>query len=149
MRLFISGMVLCMLVSTMLLQGCVTSSGRVGVGWGEENAPPPPHHPGPPPHAPAWGYRAKHEYWYYPDAYVYFDVKRKVYFYMEGSNWKMSTTLPTYYKARLGEHVTIEMDSDTPYIQFEEHKRQYPPGQWKKYRGKGKHKGWEKHKEWD
>ena len=48
----------------------------------------------------------------------------------------MSATLPTYYKAKLGGYVIINMDSDTPYIQFDEHKKQYPPGKWKK------HKNW-------
>ena len=38
---------------------------------------------GPPPHAPAHGYRAKHTYRYYPDASVYFDISRKIYFYLE------------------------------------------------------------------
>jgi hypothetical protein len=42
---------------------------------------------GPPPHAPAHGYRAKYSYRYYPSSYVYFDVSRKCYFYLDGDNW--------------------------------------------------------------
>ena len=33
---------------------------------------------------------------------------------------------------RLGDHVSIEMDTDKPYTHYQEHKRKYPPGQLKK-----------------
>jgi len=147
MKSFTLGTVLCVLIAfTLLLPGCSTTSGGVAVGWGQKKTPPmepPParHHcHGPPPHAPAWGYRAKHQYWYYPDAFVYFDVNRNLYFYMEGSNWTRAVALPPYYKARLGGYVIIEMDSDTPYVQFDDHKKEYPPGKWKKHKS-GKKKG--------
>jgi len=44
----------------------------------------------------------------------------------------MSISLPQGIRLQLGDYVTIEMDTDKPYIQFEEHKRKYPPGQLKK-----------------
>ncbi len=53
------------------------SSTSAGVYVGAQPAP----QPGPPPHAPAHGYRAKHSYYYYPDAYVYFDIVKGVYYY--------------------------------------------------------------------
>jgi len=87
---------------------------------------------GPPPHAPAHGYRAKHAYDYYPEAYVYFDISRRLYFYLEDDKWRMSVSLPDSLQLKLSEHVTIEMDSDTPYIYFDSHKKKYPPGQSKK-----------------
>lgn len=71
---------------------------------------------GPPAHAPAHGYRAKYNYNYYPKANVYFDTSRKVYFYMEGEKWRASVSLPLDLKVRLGDHVSIEMDSDKPYL---------------------------------
>ena len=86
---------------------------------------------GPPQHAPAHGYRAKHRYHYYPNACVYFDISRKVYFYLEGGIWRMSISLPKSLSLRLGTHVAIEMDSDKPYDQFDLHKKKYPPGQMK------------------
>ncbi|HDG97611.1 MAG TPA: hypothetical protein ENG73_05505 [Desulfobacterales bacterium] len=147
MRSFITGIVLCLFLAVaLLLSGCTTTSGGVAVGWGQKGSSPaesPPgrhHRHGPPPHAPAWGYRAKYQYWYYPDAFVYFDVTRKVYFYMEGPNWRMAFSLPIYYRTRLGGYVVIEMDSDTPYVEFHKHKKEYPPGHWKKFK-KGKKKG--------
>jgi hypothetical protein len=87
---------------------------------------------GPPSYAPAHGYRAKYAYHYYPDSRIYFDVDRNVYFYLEGDNWRMSVSLPEHIQVHLTNHVTIEMDSDKPYTQFEDHYRKYPPGQLKK-----------------
>jgi hypothetical protein len=87
---------------------------------------------GPPAHAPAHGYRAKHHYRYYPSCYVYFDISRKCYFYLDGDNWKVSVSLPVSLRAQLGEYVSIEMDTDRPYTKFEDHKKTYPPGQLKK-----------------
>ncbi|OGT19061.1 MAG: hypothetical protein A2V90_00865 [Gammaproteobacteria bacterium RBG_16_57_12] len=95
---------------------------------------------GPPAHAPAHGYRARHHYHYYPSSDVYFDSARGVYFYISDNNWQMSATLPLTLKARLGDHVTIEMDSEHPYSEHKAHKSKYPPGQTK---NKDKHK--EKH----
>jgi len=94
---------------------------------------------GPPPHAPAYGYRAKHSYHYYPASYVYLDVTRRVYFYMEGSVWRTTVSLPDSIRVKLGDHVTIDMDDDEPYREFESHKKKYPPGQMKKME-KGKKK---------
>ena len=37
---------------------------------------------------------------------------------------------------QLGDYVTIGMDSDKPYMYFEDHKRKYPPGQMMKKKGK-------------
>jgi hypothetical protein len=91
---------------------------------------------GPPPHAPAHGYRAKHAYYYYPDVYVYFDISRKVYFYIQRDQWRMSASLPHSFRVRLGDHVQIELDSERPYTYFDTHKKKYPPGQMKK---KGKY----------
>ena len=81
---------------------------------------------GPPAHAKAHGYRAKHTYHYYPAAQAYYDVDRKAYFYLEGDNWRVSASLPISLKAKLGDYVTIGMDSDKPYTGFEDHRLKYP-----------------------
>ena len=104
--------------------GCAVYTGGVVV---EEK-----HKSGPPPHAPGNGYRAKHSYYYYPASYVYFDVTRKVYFYMEESVWRTTVSLPDSIRVKLGDHVTIDMDADEPYWEFDSHKKRYPPGQMKK-----------------
>jgi hypothetical protein len=71
---------------------------------------------GPPSHAPAHGYRAKHKYRYYPDCSVYHDTERGLYFYLKGDNWKIGASLPSHMRADLGESVTIELDTDKPYV---------------------------------
>ena len=94
--------------------------------------PPPVSQKGPPPHAPAHGYRAKYRYNYYPDVNVYLDIDRRLYFYLEGDEWIVSVSLPDRIRFRLGDHVTLEMNTDKPYAKQKEHKVKYPPGQLKK-----------------
>ena len=122
------------LVFLLSVAACHLTS--VGVHIGEESKPPvvakSKPKGGPPPHAPAHGYRAKYNYRYYPSCYVYFDVSRKCYFYLDGDGWKVSASLPVSVRAQLGGCVNIEMDTDKPYTKFKEHKKKYPPGQLKK-----------------
>ena len=116
---------------------CSTTGGAVGLEWGQETGNGHRHKikkakkGGPPPHAPAHGYRAKYEYRYYPACGVYYDTHRELYFYLEGPNWRISASLPHAVQLGIGGYVSIEMDADKPYIYYEEHKRKYPPGQFK------------------
>lgn len=87
---------------------------------------------GPPPHAPAHGYRAKYTYRYYPAVQVYFDISRRVYFYLDEGHWVASASLPRSIRVRLGDYAEIDMESDRPYTKFKEHRKKYPPGQLKK-----------------
>ena len=82
---------------------------------------------GPPAHAPAHGYRSKHQYRYYPTQKVYHDTNKGLYFYLKGENWEVGASLPSHLKAGLGESVTIELDSDKPYVHNSEHAKKYPP----------------------
>ena len=127
------------------LIGCTATGSGVHVDWGDKSKQT--EHPevktkkgGPPPHAPAHGYRAKYNYRYYPSSSVYFDIYRKVYFYLEGKRWRMSISLPKELRLRIGDYVSIEMNTDKPYKYYNDHKRKYPPGQLKK---KEKKKKWE------
>jgi len=106
---------------------------------------------GPPPWAPAHGRRAKYQYYYYPDAYVYFDTGRNLYFYFQNNQWQVSVSLPSGIRISVGEYVTLGMDSDKPYQYHSDVIKSYPPGQLKKedkdkgkdkdkYKGKGKNK---------
>ena len=122
----------------LLLSGCLISAqGDLGqVAIADET----PTHtttykPGPPPHAKAYGHRAKHLYHYYPDASVYFDTGRSVYFSLDSTGaWRMTVSLPQSLKVRLGDNVTIEMETDRPYASYHEHKKKYPPGKNKKHK---------------
>jgi hypothetical protein len=96
---------------------------------------------GPPAHAPAHGYRAKHQYRYYPSSKVYHDTRRGLYFYLKGDNWEVGASLPNKLQAEMGSYVNLELDTDKPYVHNAEHVKKYPPGQIKK-----KHKKWAKKK---
>ena len=133
---------ICLLIA---LSSCRTTGGGVSINWGGPgHVHEGPGH-GPPPHAPAHGYRAKHRYRYYPHSQVYFDPVRQLYFYLEGSGWRMAASLPHALRLQLDHYVMIEMESDRPYVHFKEHKAKYPPGQRKKHKNKKKKK---KHKKW-
>ncbi|MDH4267220.1 MAG: hypothetical protein OEW45_16440 [Deltaproteobacteria bacterium] len=97
---------------------------------------------GPPPWAPAHGHRAKHQYYYYPESHVYFDVGRSLYFYSHGAGWQASVSLPSGIRVSAGEYVSLDMDNDRPYIYHADVEKRYPPGQLKK-KGKGKNKKWD------
>ena len=86
---------------------------------------------GPPSHAPAYGYRAKYQYRYYPGSSVYYDYERKIYFYIKGDHWEVGASLPSHLRIGLGDSVDIELDTDKPYIYHAEHVKKYPPGQLK------------------
>ncbi|HEY5602298.1 MAG TPA: hypothetical protein VIM41_04245 [Gammaproteobacteria bacterium] len=117
---------------------------KLGSG-GAEPAKSSPQKNGPPDHAPAHGYRAKHSYHYYPDAQVYFDTGRSVYFYLSDGAWKLSASLPGSLKVSLGSHISIDMDSDKPYSKHSEHKAKYPPGKMKQKQTKANGKNNNKH----
>ena len=97
---------------------------------------------GPPAHAPAHGYRAKHQYRYYPSSNVYKDTDKGIYFYLKGDNWEVGASLPLPLRDGLGESVSLELDTDKPYIHHAEPVKKYPP---KKSKGKKKNK-WAKKK---
>ena len=59
---------------------------------------------------------------------VYYDDARRLYFFLKGDNWEVGASLPTGLKADLGDYVSIEMDTDKPYLHYSEHVKQYPPG---------------------
>jgi hypothetical protein len=83
---------------------------------------------GPPSHAPAHGYRAKHQYRYYPSRSVYYDTGRGLYFYLKGDNWEVGASLPSNIRVGLGESVSIELDTDKPFIHHAEHVKKYSSG---------------------
>ena len=87
---------------------------------------------GPPAHAPAHGYRAKHQYRYYPSRNVYHDTERGLYFYLKGEKWEVGASLPLPIKEGLGDSVSLELETDKPYLYHSEHVKQYPASRAKK-----------------
>ena len=86
----------------------------------------------PPPWAPSHGYRAKHHYRYYPSNSIYFDKGRGLYFYYRDGSWTASLSIPVGIRLSANDFVTLEMDTDKPYIHHNEVQKRYPPGQVKK-----------------
>lgn len=142
-KIFIKGLIICYAIglfsiSAIITTGCAPKRVKVvyensgnseysAIGHKHENE-----KKGPPAHAPAHGYRAKHQYRYYPSCSVYYDTGRRIYFYLEGDNWEVGASLPSGLQMRLGDYVSMELDTDRPYIYHEEHVKKYPPGQLKK-----------------
>jgi hypothetical protein len=86
---------------------------------------------GPPPHAPAHGYRAKHQYRYYPSCNVYHEPSTGIYFYLKGDGWAVGASLPTNLQSSLGASVSFDLDTDKPYEHNAEHLKQYPREKYK------------------
>jgi hypothetical protein len=140
-RLLASGLML------FFVLGCASNRGGAGVEWGSpESVNRPevsvPQKHGPPSHAPAHGNRAQYRYHYYPASEVYYSTWRRVYFYVEGNVWVSDALLPYRLRQSLGEYISVEIYSDTPYeYHRHEYKKHYrvPPGQankkgnWVKY----------------
>ncbi len=140
-RLFI-GLATCFfIISTILIIGCTGTKIKVkyekdgNSGYSKAEHKHKHKKGGPPAHAPAHGYRAKHKYRYYPDCSVYHDTERGLYFYIKGGNWEVGASLPNNLQMGLGESVSLELDTDRPYVHNADHIKKYPP---KKSKGKQK-----------
>jgi hypothetical protein len=111
------------------------AGGSFSIKWGGDSEPDSPpvakkhQKQGPPAHAPAHGYRAKHSYRYYPSSSVYYDTGRELYFYLKGDNWEFGASLPGNLRVQLGDYVSMELDTDKPYVYHADHIKKYPPGQ--------------------
>ena len=66
-------------------------------------------------------------YRYYPSCSVYYDIHRRLYYYHEDNNWKISASLSNNLERKLGDYVKIDMDNDKPYIDHEKHVKEFPP----------------------
>ncbi len=75
-----------------------------------------------------------YRYHYYPDAHVYFDVRRQLYFYLSDGDWKVAVRLPHHLRIRLGDHVNVDLRSSKPYRFHNDHRRRFPPGHFKRQR---------------
>ena len=126
-----------LLVAAAMLSGFMvgcSSPQSVGIKIGESERPyyPVVHkQPGPPSHAPAHGYRKKFAYQYYPTANVYYDQSRRVYFYLSGREWEMAVSLPSSLRIDVQEAVSLELETDRPYMENDKHIKQV------KYKEKG------------
>ncbi len=82
--------------------------------------------PGPPPWAPAHGFRRKHDNYYYPSADVYFRPADRVWFYLDGREWRFGASLPTNIRVDFNRSVAVSMETDQPFQFHKEVKAYYP-----------------------
>jgi hypothetical protein len=65
-----------------------------------------------------------YSYEYYPDAEVYFEPHRQVYYWSEGGSWRSGAHVPR--NIELHSHVAVNLDSPEPYKRHDEVKAKYP-----------------------
>jgi hypothetical protein len=80
----------------------------------------------PPPWAPAHGWRAKHQYVYYPSAEVYYEPASSMWFWLGGDGWQagVNLPLPLHNYVRTG-GINIALDVDRPYLRNDDVVRRY------------------------
>ena len=96
----------------------------------------------PPDHAPAHGYRAKHEYIYYREREIYYAPDTSQWFWIEGRDWRFGARLPDRYQQFTSDGVRIQLDTDRPYIEHRyvvEHYGKGPKGS-RRSKYKNRHK---------
>jgi hypothetical protein len=96
-------------------------------------------HADPPPWAPAHGQRAKqHPYTYYPEYGIYYGPESRMWFWLEGSSWRIGATLPVDYRPYTTGGVSIELGTERPYEEHNLVVDQYGKPKKMKHRNKGK-----------
>jgi hypothetical protein len=137
-------LIICLAICFFVIgfNGNLFAGGSISIKWGKGSESEQPQaaqkhkDQGPPAHAPAHGYRAKHQYRYYPSRSVYYDTGRGLYFYLKGDNWQVGASLPSSLRVGLGDYVSMELDTDKPYIHHKEHKKKFPAKKAQKKKGK-------------
>lgn len=80
----------------------------------------------PPPWAPAHGWRAHHQYVYYPSAEVYYAPNTRMWFWLGGNGWQAGVSLPASLQGYVqAGGVNISLDVDQPYLRNADVVRRY------------------------
>lgn len=77
---------------------------------------------------PSYQSRARYQYHYFPEAQVYFDTSRNLYFYLSDDLWLSAPLLPSRIHLDLNNPVTLELDGPKPFVHHRDTSRRYPPG---------------------
>ncbi len=67
---------------------------------------------------------ASYSYVYYPDAEVYYQPQRHIYFWAEGGTWRSGPRVPATFV--LSSRVTVNLNSPEPYQRHNEVRAQHP-----------------------
>jgi hypothetical protein len=79
------------------------------------------------PARPAGGVAVQYDYYYYPDADVYYSISTGFYYYYSRGAWLRVRTLPRHYRLNPRHRVRIEAPRHRPYQHHREHRRTYRP----------------------
>lgn len=80
----------------------------------------------PPPWTPPPGVSLNRDYYYYPGTNVYYRPADRIWFYLDGSNWRFGVTLPTSFRVDFDRSVTLTMATDQPYQFHDRVQVRYP-----------------------
>lgn len=96
---------------------------------------------GPPPWAPAHGFRRNRGYYYYPGTNVYYRPADRMWFFLDGRDWRAGVSLPTSFRVDFTRSVSLEMETDRPY-EFHRSVAEYYPADYftRKVKVKGREK---------
>jgi hypothetical protein len=90
----------------------------------------------PPPWAKPRMFHRTYNYYYYPEANVYYRADNHTWFYLEGRGWRSARQLPPGLRVDFGRSVALRLDSDRPYIYHDRVVAYYPPGYFSRVRFK-------------
>lgn len=82
--------------------------------------------PGPPPWAARHWYRRNHAYYYYPGYAVYYRPADRMWFYLDGGTWRLGARLPGHIHVDFDRAVSLNIESDRPYVYHERVVTYYP-----------------------
>jgi hypothetical protein len=95
--------------------------------------------PGPPPWSQGHWYRRSFAYYYYPGYDVYFRPADRVWFYLDGGNWRIGAQLPPNIRVDFGRAVSLKLESDRPYVYHQKVVTYYPANYFAKVKFKHDH----------
>lgn len=100
---------------------------------------------GPPPWAPAHGLRRNRDYYFYPACHVYYRPADRMWFFLDGGDWKAGVQLPTSLQIDFSHSVKLTMETDQPYAHHKDVVVLYPRDYFAKVKIKAQEKHEEKH----
>ncbi len=125
-------LLLCALVTGALLPAARAVDLDLDIHLGRAAPPPPPEivvvDPVGPAEPPPWAHprASAYNYYYYPEADVYYRADTHTWFYLEGRNWRTARQLPPGIRVDFGRSVALRLDTDRPYIYHERVVAYYP-----------------------
>ena len=96
----------------------------------------------PPPWAKPSAFRNAYNYYYYPEADVYYRADTHTWFYLDGRNWRTARELPPGIRVDFGRSVSLRLDSNRPYVYHDRVVAYYPRNYFERVRYKDRDNHW-------